>query len=79
MGIFPGSDGRFYALKSDRRSGKYAKEVVRYYNAEIHNIASVMGGVASQEVVKLITGQYVPMDGTYVFNGICSVGGVYKL
>jgi len=61
------------------RSGKYAKEVVRYYNAEIHNIASVMGGVASQEVVKLITGQYVPMDGTYVFNGICSVAGVYKV
>jgi len=59
-------------------SSKYAKEVVRYFNAELHNVASVVGGVASQEAVKLITGQYVPMDGTYVFNGIASVSGVYK-
>jgi len=61
-----------------RSSSKYAKEVVRYFNAELHNVASVVGGVASQEAVKLITGQYVPMDGTYVFNGIASVSGVYK-
>jgi len=59
-------------------SSKYAKEVVRYFNAELHNVASVVGGIASQEAVKLITGQYVPMDGTYVFNGIASVSGVYK-
>ena len=54
----------------------FAKEVVRYHNAEIHNVASVVGGVASQEAVKLITGQYVPMDGTYLFNGIAGVAGV---
>jgi len=124
-GIYPGSDGRDLALKSDAvivqnhirdivkrmglqpddeddeglirttllqiedddsnddatagSSGKYAKEVVRYYNAELHNVASVVGGVASQEVVKLITGQYVPMDGTYTFNGLASVAGVYKV
>mmetsp|Transcript_14662 Transcript_14662/g.20403 ORF Transcript_14662/g.20403 Transcript_14662/m.20403 type:complete len:208 (-) Transcript_14662:215-838(-) len=57
---------------------KYAKELVRYGNAEIHSIASIVGGVASQEAVKLITGQYVPLNNTYVFNGIASTGGVYK-
>lgn len=56
----------------------FAKEMTRYHNAEIHNTASVVGGVASQEAVKLITAQYVPMDGTYLFNGITSVAGVYK-
>ena len=54
-------------------------ELTRYANAEIHNIASVVGGVASQEAVKVITRQYIPLDNCYVFNGTVSVGGVYKL
>lgn len=53
-------------------------ELTRYANAEIHNIASVVGGVASQEAVKIITGQYIPLNNTYVFNGIVGVGGVYQ-
>ena len=56
----------------------YATEMTRYGQAEIHNIASVLGGVASQEAVKIITGQYVPLNNTYVYNGIASIGGVYK-
>lgn len=55
-----------------------AREVVRYNEAEIHNVAAVVGGVASQEVVKLISGQYVPLDDTYVYNGIASTAGVYR-
>eukprot|EP00536_Pseudo-nitzschia_multiseries_P014403 jgi/Psemu1/214567/e_gw1.697.15.1 len=54
------------------------KELTRYGNAEIHTVASVIGGVASQEAVKIVTGQYVPLDNTYVYNGIVSVGGVYR-
>eukprot|EP00934_Nitzschia_sp_Nitz4_P007493 Nitzschia sp. Nitz4//scaffold59_size112058//92722//95440//NITZ4_004125-RA/size112058-snap-gene-0.53-mRNA-1//1//CDS//3329555171//7483//frame0 len=54
------------------------QEMTRYANAELHTIASVVGGVASQEAVKLITGQYIPLDNTYIFNGIVSVAGVYK-
>ncbi|KAL7536428.1 hypothetical protein ACHAXR_007154 [Thalassiosira sp. AJA248-18] len=63
----------------DQVKGKdLAREVVRYDEAEIHNIAAVVGGVASQEAVKLITGQYVPFDDTYVYNGIVSTAGVYR-
>jgi amyloid beta precursor protein binding protein 1 len=63
----------------DSAKGKdLAREVVRYDEAEIHNVAAVIGGVASQEAVKLITGQYVPFDDTYVYNGISSTAGVYK-
>ena len=57
---------------------KIAHEMTRYANAEIHTVASVVGGVASQEAVKIITGQYMPLDNTYVYNGIASVGGVYR-
>jgi NEDD8-activating enzyme E1 regulatory subunit len=56
----------------------YANELARYANAEIHTIASVVGGVASQEAVKIITGQYVPFNNTYIYNGIASTGGVYQ-
>lgn len=63
----------------DQTKGKdLAREVVRYDEGEIHNIAAVVGGVASQEAVKLITGQYVPFDDTYVYNGIASTAGVYR-
>mmetsp|Transcript_16625 Transcript_16625/g.18611 ORF Transcript_16625/g.18611 Transcript_16625/m.18611 type:complete len:643 (-) Transcript_16625:281-2209(-) len=57
---------------------RICKELTRYGNAEIHTIASVVGGVASQEAVKIITKQYVPLNNTYIYNGIVSVGGVYK-
>ena len=57
----------------------HVAEAVSWYNAELHNIASVVGGVASQEAVKLITHQYVPLNNTFVFNGISSVAAVYKL
>jgi amyloid beta precursor protein binding protein 1 len=56
----------------------HATEMTRYGNAELHNVASVLGGVASQEAVKIITGQYVPLDNTYVYNGIAGTAGVYK-
>lgn len=63
----------------DGAKGKdLAREVVRYDEAEVHNVAAVVGGVASQEAVKLITGQYVPFDDTYVYNGIASTAGVYR-
>lgn len=63
----------------DEEKGKnVAREVVRYDEAEVHTIAAVMGGVASQEAVKLITGQYIPVNDTYVYNGIASTAGVYR-
>ena len=57
---------------------RICKELTRYGNAEIHTISSVVGGVASEEAVKILTEQYVPLNNTYVYNGIVSVGGVYK-
>jgi amyloid beta precursor protein binding protein 1 len=64
---------------SDGLVSTFAKEVTRYNNAEVHNIASIVGGVASQEAVKLITRQYIPMEGTYIYNGIACVAGTLKL
>jgi len=51
-------------------SKDYAREVTRYGGAELHNIAAVIGGMASQEVIKVLTHQWVPANNTVVFNGI---------
>jgi len=65
-------------LLSPTKGEDYAHELCRMGDAELHNVASVVGGVASQEAVKLVTGQYVPIDNTFVYNGIASTGGVYR-
>ncbi|ONM10887.1 NEDD8-activating enzyme E1 regulatory subunit AXR1 [Zea mays] len=45
-------------------------EMCRFGGAEIHPVAAFVGGVASQEVIKLVTKQFVPLPGTFIFNGI---------
>ncbi|KAK4363147.1 hypothetical protein RND71_018388 [Anisodus tanguticus] len=45
-------------------------EMCRYGASKLHAVASFVGGVASQEVIKLITRQFIPMSGTFIFNGI---------
>ncbi|PPD89281.1 hypothetical protein GOBAR_DD13778 [Gossypium barbadense] len=45
-------------------------EMCRFGAAELHAVAAIIGGIASQEVIKLITKQFVPMTGTFAFNAI---------
>ena len=65
-------------LFSNETVSSVASEITRYEGAENHCVGSVVGGVAGQEGVKVITGIYTPIDNTYVFNGIAGVGGVVK-
>ncbi len=54
-------------------------ELGRANGAELHNIAALTGGMVAQEVIKVITKQYVPIDNTCVFDGIASKAGVFRL
>lgn len=56
-----------------------AKELVRAGGSELHNIASLTGGMVAQEVIKVITKQYVPVDNTCVFDGVLSKAAVLRL
>ena len=47
------------------------------YN-ELHNIAALTGGMVAQEVIKVITKQYVPVENTCVFDGIQSRVQVFR-
>jgi amyloid beta precursor protein binding protein 1 len=47
-------------------------ETCRFGGSELHNVASLMGGVVSQEAIKIITSQWLPINNTFVYNGINS-------
>ena len=52
---------------------------VRAGGAELHNIAALTGGLVAQEVIKVVTKQYVPIDNTCVFDGVESKTSVLRI
>ncbi|KAH9395109.1 NEDD8-activating enzyme E1 regulatory subunit [Tyrophagus putrescentiae] len=54
-------------------------EICRYGGCELHSISAFLGGCAAQEAVKLITGQYVPINNTFVYNGLTGTSVTYTL
>nr|XP_039265716.1 NEDD8-activating enzyme E1 regulatory subunit-like [Styela clava] len=57
----------------------YIHEMTRCGAAELHAVASFMGGIVAHEVIKLITAQYVPFDDTFVYNGINCTTSSFKI
>jgi hypothetical protein len=37
---------------------------------QLKALVHCLGVATSQEAVKMITGQYIPIDGNYIFNGL---------
>jgi len=54
-------------------------EMCRFGAAELHNIAALLGGVVAQEVIKVLTHQWVPLNNTLVYNGMNSTTSVFVL
>ncbi|KAK0722203.1 hypothetical protein B0T26DRAFT_207723 [Lasiosphaeria miniovina] len=63
----------------NERMVKAAHEVARAEGGELHNIAALTGGMVAQEMIKIVTKQYVPIDNTCVFDGINSRCQVLRL
>lgn len=53
-------------------------ELCRYGGAELHATSAFLGGCIAQEVIKLITNQYVPVDNTLVYNGMAAATKSFK-
>jgi len=58
---------------------KVLDEICRSNLATLHNICAIMGGIVSQEVIKFITGQYVPVENVLVFDGIKNKTTSFKM
>ena len=66
---------RFHAEGSDLPlSDGLVAELCRYGGAELHSIAAIVAGVASQEAIKLVTHRFIPLEDTFVYNGTDSTG-----
>lgn len=53
-------------------------EVVRCGGGELQVVAAVVGAMASQEAIKLLTGQFVPLGGTLIYNAMHCTTSVFK-
>lgn len=49
---------------------EFVHEMCRYGAAELPTIAAFIGGIAAQEAIKIITGQFVPINNTFIYNGM---------
>ncbi|KAM0361481.1 hypothetical protein ACHAP4_001949 [Fusarium culmorum] len=63
----------------NERYKKTAQELERAAGGELHNISALTGGMVAQEMIKIITKQYVPIDNTCIFDGIDSRCQVLRL
>ena len=50
----------------------------RFGAGELHCVAAVMGGLAAQEAIKLISRQFVPVAGTLIYNSMASTTSVFE-
>ncbi|CAA9996397.1 unnamed protein product [Nesidiocoris tenuis] len=48
----------------------YVHEICRYGGAELHSVSAFLGGCVAHEVIKLITGQYKPVNNTFIYDAI---------
>ncbi|KAI5964295.1 uncharacterized protein KGF55_002237 [Candida pseudojiufengensis] len=55
------------------------KEILNHNTRDYHNISSFMGGIVSQEILKLTTAQYIPLDNLFIFDGIKSSSERFKI
>ncbi len=65
--------------RESERLVRAAREVSRAKGGELHNISAITGGLVAQEVIKITTRQYVPIDNTCIFDGIGSRCQVLRL
>ena len=61
------------------KTERIVAELGRAGGAELHNISALTGGMVAQEVIKVLTKQYIPIENTCVFDGITSKTAVFKV
>jgi len=58
---------------------EHIHEVCRYGGAELHSVAAFLGGAAAHECIKLLTGQFVPMDNLVLYNAVTGNVSSFKV
>jgi len=58
---------------------EHIHEVCRYGGAELHSVAAFLGGAAAHECIKLLTGQFLPLDNLVLYNATTSHVSSFKV
>lgn len=77
--ILASAGERAPAAAQSTRMQQAADEVARAAGGELHNTSAVVGGMVAQEMIKIITKQYIPIENTCIFDGIESRCQVLRL
>ena len=56
----------------------YIHEMLRFSDSTVHSVSAFLGGVASQEIIKILIRQYTVLNHTLVFDGIHGRCGVFN-
>lgn len=70
---------RALGYAEDAVAREVVAEMVRYGGGEMHCTAAAVGALVAQEVVKLVTHTFVPLDNCAVYNGIAGTVTQYTL
>ncbi|KAJ3592858.1 hypothetical protein NHX12_005196 [Muraenolepis orangiensis] len=57
----------------------YVHEFCRYGAAEPHTVAAFLGGAVAQEVIKIVSHQFVPFNNTFIYNAMSQTSATYRL
>lgn len=72
MGLKP----PFSSLSNDLYS---AMSLLSSYDLELHATASIVASIAAQEAIKICTGQFLPLNNTFIWDGYASKGCTVEL
>ncbi|CAD6884835.1 unnamed protein product [Tilletia controversa] len=78
VGLLDGEDGAWEEGHWERVE-QACEEMTRAGRADLPSTAALLGGVAAQEVIKLVTRQYIPLDNLCVYDGIKGAMGAYRV
>lgn len=65
--------------EEDKPNWSLFEEICRCCCLEIHAVSAVLGGMAAQEAIKVLTRQFVTVDNTFLYNGITQTTCTLKL
>ena len=72
-------DGYVSKITPDKKvDEKFVREIMRFSDSKIHTVSSLLGGIASQEIIKILIKQYEVFNHTLIYDGIYGRCGVFK-
>lgn len=57
----------------------YMKQIEKFNGINLTSISGILGGIISQEAIKILTHQYAPLENTFIYDGLNNKTFILKL